>query len=227
MSGHFFPKLKTISDKFDKVAIDYYPGGWQRPISGEGGKIVNLVKRVILPGKAAYKEMFVEMDLFKETAEEVASWGKQYELGETGFPTKGAFWGDEQRQRYFYDSFFRHFKHLMVDFKARGVPLPDKLGFYQAQNEPPRNFIGKLMRKTPYPEFDWGMRDEKGKRRAILQGSLRAPEQVRASQESRLSRIIHYMKSPMRESQVLEKQQDQQELQQVREELAHEVKSPH
>ncbi|PIY94256.1 MAG: hypothetical protein COY68_03230 [Candidatus Levybacteria bacterium CG_4_10_14_0_8_um_filter_35_23] len=223
----FLPKLKTISDKFDKVAIDYYPGGWQRPISGEGGKIVNLIKRVVLPGTAAYKEMFKDMSLFQETAEEVASWGKQYELGETGFPTKGAYWGNEQRQRYFYDSFFRHFKHLMVDFKARGVPLPDKLGLYQAQNEPPRNFIGKLMRKTPYPEFDWGMRDEKGNRKAILQGSLRASELVRVQQESRLSRIIHYMKSPMRETQAIETQQDNQELQEVRKELSLEVLTPH
>lgn len=174
---------------------------------------------MVLPGKTAYKEMFSDMSLFKEVAEKVAGWGKDYELGETGFPVKEAYWGNEQRQRYFYDAFFRNFKHLMVDFKQRGINLPDRIGLYQAINEPPRNLVGRIMRKTPYPEFNWGMRDDKGERRAILRGSPHTEKLYNG--ESRLSRIIHYMNAPMKEATVIEERQD---LAEVRQELTQEVK---
>jgi hypothetical protein len=215
----FLPKLEQIKDAVDIVGIDYYPGGWQRSIS-EGNKLKNIVSRLVLPGKTAYKEMFSDMSLFKEVAEKVASWGKDYELGETGFPVKGAYWGNESRQRYFYDAFFRSFKHLMVDFQQRGVKLPDRVGLYQAINEPPRNLMGRIMRKTPYPEFNWGMRDDEGNRRAILRGNLHTGELYDGG-ESRLSRIIHYMNAPMKEATVIE---DKQDLTEVRQELAQEVK---
>jgi len=47
--------------------------------------------------------------------EEVAGWGVDYEIGETGLPSKLP-WAGEKSQRYFYDAFFRAFKHLLVDF---------------------------------------------------------------------------------------------------------------
>jgi hypothetical protein len=212
----FLPKLEQIKDAVDVIAIDYYPGAWQRPIS-EGNKYANALKRLVLPGKSAYKEMFSDMSLFKEVAEKVSSWGKDYELGETGFPVKGAYWGDERRQRYFYDAFFRNFKHLMVDFQNRGIKMPDRIGLYQAINEGPRNFMGKIMSKTPYPEFNWGMRNDDGERRAILRGSLH--KENTEGEESRLSRIIHYMNAPMKEAQVIEKKQDADSLSEVRDEL--------
>lgn len=215
----FLPKLKEIKDKFDVLAIDYYPGAWQRTISGEGGRLKNLIKRVVVPGKEEYKEMFKDVSLFRETAEEVASWGKEYELGETGFPVKGIYWGNERRQRYFYDAFFRSLKDVMLDFRERGIKLPSKIGLYQAQNEPPRNFIGKIMRKTPYPEFNWGMRDDEGNRNLILQGIPHASEQTRMQQESRLSRIIHYMRAPMKRTEELNQEHDNLKLQEVRSEL--------
>jgi hypothetical protein len=210
----FLPKLEQIKDAVDIIGIDYYPGAWQRPIS-EGNRFTNAVKRLVLPGKEAYKEMFSDMSLFKEVAEKVASWGKDYELGETGFPVKGAYWGNERRQRYFYDAFFRHFKHLMIDFQQRGIKLPDRLGLYQAINEAPRNLVGKIMRKTPFPEFNWGMKGDRGERRAILRGNLHTGEAYTGG-ESRLSRIIHYMNAPMKDTAIIEKNQD---LTEVRKEL--------
>ena len=193
----FLPKLEQIKDAVDVIAIDYYPGGWYRPIS-EGNKLKDLAGKMILPGKKAYKKMFSDMSLFGEVAQRVAALGKDYELGETGFPVKGIYWGNESRQRYFYDAFFRNFKHLMVDFRQRGIKLPDRIGLYQAINEWPRDLKGKILRKTPYPEFNWGMRGDKGERRSILRGNPHTGELYDG--QSRLAKIIHYMRAPIRKA---------------------------
>ncbi len=201
----FLPKLEQIKDAVDVIAIDYYPGAWQRPIS-DGNKFRHIISRLVLPNITAYREMFADMSLFKEVAEKVAGWGKDYELGETGFPVKGTYWGNEQRQRYFYDVFFRNFKHLMVDFQRREIKLPSRIGLYQVIDEAPRNLMGRIMNKTPYPEFNWGMRDDEGKRRAVLRGNLHTGELYDG--ESRLSRIIHYVNAPMKEAATIEKKED-------------------
>jgi len=185
-------QLKKIKDHVDIITVDYYPGSWLRPTKeGESG-LKSFFKRVALPGTEAYKEMFTYMTLFKTVAETFSSWNKEYEIGETGFPTKDIYWGNERRQRYFYDAFSRSLKHLMADFRRRGISLPSRIGFYEAINEAPKDIRGKILRTTPYPEFDWGMRTEKGERKLILQGNLKNPSEG----GSRLSEIIHYLNQP-------------------------------
>lgn len=197
----FLPKLENIKEAVDIISIDYYPGGSHRLIS-EKNKYKNFINRFVIPGKAAYKEMFADMSLFEEVAETVAGWGKDYELGETGFPVKGVYWGNEIRQRYFYDTFFRNFKHLMVDFRERGIKLPERIGLYQAVNERPMNVMEKIKRKTLYPEHNWGMRNDNGEKRSILKGNTHNGKLY--DEGSRLGRIINYVRAPMKNTPVIE-----------------------
>jgi len=75
------------------------------------------------------------LDYLKEVLEEVVGWGVDYDIGEVGLPSKLP-WGGEKSQRYFYDAFFRELKHLMLDFKKRGLKLPSAVGLYEAIDEP-------------------------------------------------------------------------------------------
>ena len=190
----FLPKLKQIKDNFDIIAIDYYPGTWHYPLK-------DIKKGLSLswpPTKEIFKQLTKQTDLLKETMEEVATWGKDYELGEVGMPSK-LLWGKEKSQRYFYDSFFRAFKHLMVDFREQGLKLPSRVGLYSAIDEPPKDLKGKLLRKTtPFPEHDFGMRQASGERKLILQGNPHLDEEERIKKPSQLSKIISYVKAPMK-----------------------------
>jgi hypothetical protein len=143
--------------------------------------------------------MVKQTGLLQESFERIASWGKDYELSEVGAPTNKP-WGSEKSQRYFYDSFFRAYKHMMVDFRSRGLKLPSRVGFYEAVDELPQTRLGKILRKvTPFPEHDMGIRKADGKQKLVLQGSPHLPEEERAQRQSQLSKIIDYLRSPMRE----------------------------
>lgn len=181
----FLPKLKEIKDKIDIISVDYYPGLWHLPLKEANWKPKNIFK---------------QLGLLKETFEEIESWGKEYELGEVGLPTKSP-WGGEKTQRYFYDTFFRAYKHLLLNFRSRGIKLPSQVGFYEAIDEKPKNAIGKILRKTtPFPEHDLGMRQSSGERKLILQGSPHLPEEERTKEPSQLSKIISYLRAPMKKA---------------------------
>lgn len=182
----YLPELKKIKDSFDVIAVDYYPGLWHLPIGGAPSK---------RPGEI-FKHVVKQQDLLKKTMEEIATWGKEYELGEVGLPTK-KLWGGEKGQRYFFDAFFRAFKGTLVDFRTRGLKLPSHVGIYEAIDEPPRNLMGKLLRKIPFPEHDMGMRKASGKRKSILQDASRSPEEKRTENKSQMNAIIDYMRAPM------------------------------
>jgi hypothetical protein len=142
--------------------------------------------------------MVKETELLKSTFEEIATWGKEYELGEVGQRTniRG---GGEKAQRYFYDAFFRAFKHLLVEMREKKLDLPSRVGFYEAMDEPPRDVKGRIARKiSPFPEHDMGMRTGDLGRKAILQGSPHAAEDERAKQPSQLSKIISYLRAPVK-----------------------------
>jgi hypothetical protein len=139
--------------------------------------------------------------MLKGVFEKIASWGKEYELGEVGIQTNVPWKGkeaNEKRQRFFYDSFFRAFKHMLLDFRERGVRLPSGVGLYEAIDEPPQSFTGKVLRKlTPFPEHDMGMRQADNRRKSILQGKPHVSQAERAKQPSQLSRIISYVRAPI------------------------------
>lgn len=186
----FLPKFKKIKDNFDKIVVDYYPGMWHYPLK-------DVDKKLSLswpPTKEIFKQLVKNTDLLKEVFEEVATWGKEYELGETGLPTKLP-WGGEQTQHYFYSAFFWQFKHMMNDFKKRGLKLPSAVGLYEAIDEPPRDLAGKIKDLTPFPEYKFGMRTGEGKRKEILQ-----PTGGKEGMPSQLSEIIHYLRSPLKEN---------------------------
>lgn len=176
----FLPKLKEVADSFDSIAVDYYPGTWHMP----AGQLAT----------GNFKEMFKNLELLKETFEELATWGKEYELGEVGISTNTSL-RDEKTQRYFFDVFFRSFRQLMVDMRSRGLKLPNRIGLYQAINDAPieQNWKDKILRKIS-PEGDFGMRTEKGERKLILRGNRHIAELPGSQQESQLSRIINYLK---------------------------------
>ena len=167
----YLPKLKAIKDGFDTLAVDYYPGLWHLTIKDIP---------TIHP-KEIFKRMVTDLGALEKVYAEIATWDKDYELGEVGLPTK-KLWGGEKAQRYFYNAFFRAYKHLLVDLRSRGVKLPSQVGFYEAMDEPPKNLKGKILRTTPFPEHDMGLRDAKGKRKSALE---------------RLSGIMSYLRAPM------------------------------
>ena len=182
--GEYLSAFEEIKDSFDVVAIDYYPGLWHLPLREANWNM---------------KDVFKQLGLLREVFERIAAWGKEYELGEMGFPTNRP-WSSERRQRYFYDVFFRAFRRLVADFRARGVRLPSGIGLYEAVDAPPQTTRGKLLRKTPFPEHDMGMRLGSGKRKLILQGSPHVPEEERIKKPSQLQKIISYLRRPIKES---------------------------
>jgi len=184
----YLEEFEKIRDSFDVIAVDCYPGLWH--LNPRGAKS--------LKPKEIFKRMVAQTDLLKEAFETIAAWDMEYELGETGISSHGP-WGSEESQRYFYDAFFRAFKHMLVDFRARGLRLPARIGLYEAIDEPPQTTTGKLLRKTPYPEHDLGMRKADGDRKLLLEGGLYFPEEERATRPSQLSKIIDYLRAPMRD----------------------------
>lgn len=172
----YLKEFESIKDSFDAIALDYYPGTWHLPRKAAGG---------------FNKKMFKQMDLLRETMQTVAGWDKEYEIGETGLPTRRP-WGGERAQRYFFDTFFRAFGQTLEDFRARGLRLPSKVGFYQAIDEQPQNTAGRIMRLlTPTPENDFGMRTSEGKRKLILEGNLH--NETPRENISQLQKIIRYL----------------------------------
>lgn len=190
----FLPKLKQIKENFDVIAVDYYPGMWHYPLK-------DIKKKINFgwpPTKEIFKQLVKQTGLLKEVLEEVATWGKEYELGEVGMPSKLP-WGKEKSQRYFYDSFFRAFKKILVDFRNRGIKLPSRAGLYEAIDEAPQSLLGKALDKyTPFPELKFGMRHVDRRRKLILEGSPHLPEKERKKGPSQLSRIISYVNAPVK-----------------------------
>lgn len=194
----FLSELKEIKDSFDKIVIDYYPGTWHLPLS-EVDYERGLTFLQWPPTKGVFKELVKQVGYLREVLEEVAQWGVDYEIGEVGMPSKFP-WGGEKSQRYFYDVFFRAFKHLLIDFRKRGIKLPSALGLYEAIDEPPRNAAGKVLDKfTPHPEARFGMRQADGKRKSILQGRIHPSQNERKETgRSQLRANIDYLRAPMK-----------------------------
>ncbi|OGF28901.1 hypothetical protein A2477_02480 [Candidatus Falkowbacteria bacterium RIFOXYC2_FULL_47_12] len=181
----YLTEFEKIKDSFDIIAVDYYPGLWHLDARGASS----------LQPSELYKQMVKKTELLKKVFEKIASWGKEYELGEVGAPTNEP-WASEKGQRYFYDKFFLEFKHLLADFQKHGLKLPSRVGLYEAKDEPPRTLTGKILRRmTPFPEHDLGMREGDGRRKLVLQGNVRLPEAERAQGPSQLSNIIRFLKA--------------------------------
>jgi hypothetical protein len=186
--AEYMGKNTEMLKQFDVLAVDYYPGMWHIPL---------------VEAQQNGKEIFKQLGLLKETMETIAGWGKEYELGEVGIQTNipGMSTGhNEDRQRYFYDVFFREFKHMLLDFQERGIELPGHVGLYEAMDEAPKkgNVMGKILRKlTPFPEHDMGMRTSDMERKEIGKGGRHVPEEERSGCPSQLSKIIKYMNAPM------------------------------
>jgi len=203
----YLPEFEKIKDSFDDIAVDYYAGMWHLQ-AGDNPKLdmPEVVRRAMGDPKELFKEMTAQIEWVKSIFERVASWGKEYELGEVGSPTRWP-WeraGDEpgKPQRYFYDAFFREFKKMLVDFRERGIPLPTRVGFYEAIDEPlisPADYVKHHM--TPTPEYALGMRERSGKRKMILRGSPHAEPEGPAVQRSQLSKIISYLRAPVENKQ--------------------------
>lgn len=191
----YLPEFKKIKDSFDVIGVDYYPGFWHHPTEG-GETSINLpeaIGKLIKEGRGEYfKEAVKDVELLKAVFEEIATWGKEYELGETGMTSMKRVFGGEKSQRYFYDAFFRAFKQMELDFQKRGVKLPSRVGFYGATDET-WTLLGKAIKM--------GMRTDEGGRKMILEGSPHAsPEDEKAEGPSQLKKIISYLRAPMKKA---------------------------
>lgn len=199
----YMPELKKFKDAFDVVAIDYYPGMWHlAPGDFDSFKLGDIYKAMTkdesIHVRDWYKAMVKSTELLKDTFEEVATWGKEYELGEVGMRTNAPLGGSDKAQRYFYDAFFRAFKKMMLELREKNLELPSRVGFYEAMDEPPKDLKGKVLRRvTPFPEHDMGMRTGNMKRKMILRGSPHAAKETEAQQPSQLKKIISYLRAPV------------------------------
>lgn len=184
----YLPKLKHIKESFDVIAVDYYPGVWH----------ISPKDPASLRPSDLYKAMVKNLDLLRSSFQEIATWGKEYELGEVGMRTNSPFGGSEKAQRYFYDSFFRAFKHMLLELERNGIKTPSRVGLYEAIDEPPKDRKGRMLRRlAPFPEHDLGMRSDEGTRKMILQGSPHLREEERAKHPSQLQKIIGYLRAPI------------------------------
>jgi len=187
-----------LRENFDIISFDYYPGVWHMPIAD-----ANLI----------LKDVYKNLDALREVCEVVASWGKEYEIGEVGFPTNSPY-NSEKRQRYFYDTFFKAFREMLVDFKERGIKAPSRVGLYETEDEANISFGGimekilknpiihNLSKLTPNPEHDFGLKKAGGKPKMILKGNRHKKiggdfESVK-DDESQLSKIISYVNRPIK-----------------------------
>jgi hypothetical protein len=203
---------QMLRDNFDRISLDYYPGMWHYPMrkaKQEGNAFPIPVSDNWLKELGnRLNRTFKNMDLLKRTCEQVAGWGKEYEIGELGFPTNKPY-STGKRQRLFYDMFFRAFRQMLLELQSQGVALPKRVGIYETQDEANVSFggpVGKLLqtkvgrflsRLTPNPEHDFGMKDAQGKPKEVLQGNLHRPE---LSEMSRLGEIVRYVNRPVRPS---------------------------
>lgn len=180
----YLSMFKEIDDFFDVISLNYYPGVWHFPIKDSDWSFSDSFKELLAfrdPIEPFSREMVRQMDFLKKILEEVSFMGKEYEIGEVGFPTH-SFWGDEKRQVFAYESVGKGIKDLMTQFGAKGLRTISRITFFSATNDVPQDLAGKILRLTPYPEYDWGMRNDAGDRKLILQGN-----------PSRLSKLIEYI----------------------------------
>lgn len=169
---------KMLQGNFDAIGIDYYPGLWHLPL------------HVVKDARWDTKAMFVHMQPLREVLEEVASWDKEYHIGEVGLPTRFP-WNGERAQRYFFNVFFRSLKRLLIDFEKRGLRLPSAVGLYEVIDREPTNLRERIA-KAISAEYDLGMRRTDGSRKLVLQESSHRP------QVSRLRYLIAYLNKPLK-----------------------------
>lgn len=214
---------QMLKENFDVISVDYYPGVWHLPLGEEKSKISSLLgkgsaktrimQRVSsVEGAANPKHLnatFKNLEMLKKTFERIAKLGIDYEIGETGFPTNVPY-STEDRQRYFYDSFFRAFRQLLVDFASRDIPLPKRVDLYETQDEENTGFGGitdkllklpgvqKLTRLTPNPKHNFGLKKKSGEAKSILRGRRYSKDEtLDAGDLSQLQKIILYTNRPI------------------------------
>jgi hypothetical protein len=191
---------KMLRENFDIISVDYYPGVWHVPLKEAGYKP---------------KDMYKQLGMLETVLEKIAGWEKEYEIGEVGFPTNVPY-STEKNQRFFYDSFFRAFRQMIVGFGERGVALPKRVGLYETQDEANVSFGGflekalrskvvqQLSRILPNPEHDFGLTDEHGIRKEILRGGRHEPRERfiglhldEPPERSQLKKIVDYVNRPL------------------------------
>jgi len=177
-----------------------------------------------MPLKSAgfkWKDTYKQIEPLKKVCETISSWGKDYEIGESGFPTVAG--ASEKRQRYFYDTFFRAFRQMLVDFHSRGVRLPGRIGLFETEDEPNSSFGGpfeKILGREDVrkvvdavnPEHHWGLKKDEDTPKEILRGNRHrrkgGDEEVIGlhlddpKEASRLSEIIRYVKRPIKDGEM-------------------------
>lgn len=218
-----------LKENFDLVQLDYYPGVWHLPIGAEESTAGNLLGRKDPETETNPSDRFTPRSLnatinnfalFKKVAERLSALGIPYEIGESGFPTNTPY-STEDRQRFAYDTYFRALRQTLIDFKRRGIALPERVGIFQIQDgENPGygGFLDKILkskggqrgsRLNPNPENDWGLRKKSGEAKSILEekrkqlptkaaeAGKRTLDRDNQNEISQLSKIIKYVNRPI------------------------------
>ncbi len=188
---------ETLRNNFDIIAVDYYPGVWHWPIEDATGKKAYKSLPVLWreeERRTLFKSVVKDMTLLSKVFEKLEGWeNTEYELGEVGMPTRKIFDREnpQRAQRYFFDTFFRSFKHLIVDFRSRNKRLPARMGLYAGTDEE------ALQPQERY----WGVLTETGEEKLVLKGHLYSsqifPQEEMRQPQSQLNRLIKYLRAPM------------------------------
>jgi hypothetical protein len=188
----YLSEFKTIKDSFDGIGIDYYPGTWQfkldrfkdpANIAGDllSGYAVlspftdpfSRIEAINGERKDILLDNFKDLAMLEKTFREVSSWGIEYYLAETGFPSNWP-WLNEDYQELFYVTFFSRLDKLFRQFEEEGIPLPAKIGIYQIRDEAPGNIFGWFLRiATPTPMNSFGIEESDGDPKEVeLNGTI-------------------------------------------------------
>lgn len=147
----YLRRLRAINGNFDVIGIDYYPGLWHVPLKKAGWR---------------FKNLFRQLDLLRSVCGELAAWGKEYEIAETGCPS-GWPWSEKTQVR-FYQEFFGEFKLMLEDLQKKNIRLPSRVGIYEAIDEPPGNLAEEIA-GIAIPLGDMGLLWSDGSPKLILQ----------------------------------------------------------
>lgn len=148
----YLADFEKVRESFDIVSVNYFPGLWHWPIKEVGLK---------------YHEWFNYLGKLRQIFEIVAEWDMEYELGEFGSPTNG-FWGNEAKQKKYYNIFFRELGKMLEDFRKRGMRLPSRIGLFEAADEEPQTAFARIIGRNFSPEYDMGLWGRDGRRKNIL-----------------------------------------------------------
>jgi hypothetical protein len=189
----FLNTLAIIKDDFDYAGFDYYQGTYPTKYAPLGLFSKNPTQ--------VYGDRRLMKDMFDEFIEGGALFGKKVVFAEVGAPTpRGKI--DENRQRIFYNQFFRSLNFVLNEYHQKNIKIPlIGIGLYGLEDQPQRP--GSEFHSLFYPiqkifneyfERRFGIYDEHGIPKGVIDNPSKSrdvtlPDRIKTLSTKRLSKI--------------------------------------